>query len=682
MSAALHIDFETRSEVELSDTGVYVYAESPTTDVWCAAYAFGDGPVELWICGDPCPPEIKEHIESGGTVIGHNSNFEQAIFRYIMHPRYGWPLPKVEQWRCTMVMAYAMALPGALEHVGPALNTGFAKDMVGNRLMKAMSKPRRPKKGEPKDVVLWRESPEDIARLHAYCRQDVEAERAADMRLVRLRPFEQSLWHLDQVINQRGVHVDVNLAKRNLALVNAHGAALDREMAEVTDWEITACSNVNQIKTYLKRYNVFDDVDDDSLAKDRIVELLTRDIDPKARRVLELRREGGKASVDKIDALLNGLSKDGRARGLLQFNAASTGRWGGRRFQPQNILRPDEDFDIDGAIDVILKYPTKQAMDVLDSMYGPPITCVSYTLRGMIDAAPGHKIIAADYNNIEGVVLAWLAGETPKLEAFRKFFAGKGPDLYLVAASGIYGIPIDQMSKKTHPQERQIGKVSELACGYGGGVGAFQTMAHTYGVKVPDAQADEIKKAWRESNPRIKQFWYDVEDAAMRAIANPGKAIECGPVKFKVVGSFLWCQLPSGRALCYPYPAIMPVKAPWGEMKDAVTFKTVPNISNRKKIVWDDKTNTAKWSRISTYGGSLVENITQAVARDVLAEAMVRLENNGFPIILTVHDENVSEVPERFGSVSEYEEIMCELPPWAVGLPVAASGFEGPRYRK
>jgi DNA polymerase len=321
-------------------------------------------------------------------------------------------------------------------------------------------------------------------------------------------------------------------------------------------------------------------------------------------------------------------------------------------------------------------------MDILDAMYGPPITCVSYTLRGMIKAAPGHKIVAADFNNIEGVVLACLAGEQPRIEAFKKYFAGKGPDLYLVAAAGIYGLDVNKISKKTHPQERQIGKVAELACGYGGGVGAFQTMAATYGLHVPDSQADEIKTAWREANPSIKAFWYDVEDAALRAIAAPGKTITCGPVAYKVAGSFLWCRLPSGRALCYPYPKILPVKAPWGEMKDAVTFKTVPNVSNRKKIVWEDSSNTPKWSRISTYGGSLVENITQAVARDILAEAMVRLERENYPVILTVHDESVSEVPEGYGSVEEYEQIMCELPAWAAGWPIAASGFSGPRYRK
>lgn len=674
--------------VDLKKTGVYVYAADPTTDIWWLVYAFDDGPLQSWRPGQPIAKDLADHICAGGIMAAHNASFERAIWHAIMTPRYGWPEPAVEQWRCTMVMAYAMALPGALEHVGPALNTGFEKDMAGNRLMKAMMRPRKPKKGEVVAGLVWRDGPEDVDRLGKYCGADVEAERAADKRLVRLRKSELDLWHLDQKINDRGVPVDAELCNKALAIVERHMKNLDGQMAKITDWEVTACSNVNQLKVWLKRQgvqlgeklNTKTMLYAETLGKEIIAEILARqDISPAARRALQLRQEGGKASVDKIDALLNGMSADGRARGLLQFHAANTGRWGGRRFQPQNILRPDESFDVGGAIDVILKYDTTRAMEILDTLFGAPITCISYILRGMIKAEPGKKIVAADLANIEGRMLAWLAGETSKLKAFANYDRGEGHDLYKIMAGGILGKDPKDVTK----EERQAyGKVSELACGYGGGVGAFQTMAHTYGVKMTDEQADEIKRGWRDENPRITQFWSDADDAAIRAVLTPGKVADAGKVRFKSNGSFLWAQLPSGRALCYPYPKVMDLPTPWGQVKPTLTFKTVPNVSNTRKIVHADQSNTSKWARIQTYGGAIVENLTQAAARDILADGMVRLEANGYPLILTVHDESVSEVPENYGSAEEYEQIMSELPPWAAGLPVAASGFEDSRYRK
>jgi DNA polymerase len=682
----LHLDCETRSTVDLKKAGVYVYAQDPTTDVWCVAWAFDDEEVAVWTPGMPVPHRISEHIRSGGILTAHNAAFERIILACILYARYGWPKPKTEQWRCTMAMAYAMALPGSLENMGAALGSNVQKDMGGRRLMLAMSKPRRPKKGEPEGLA-WRNDPDDIAKLHAYCVNDVEAERTSDKRLVRLRASEQRMWHLDQTINDRGVFVDVDIAKRALALVEHQEAKLDKEMAHATEYEVSACSNLNQIKVWLKNHGVElgQKLDKktmtyvDTLDKAFVEELLAGDLDPDVRRVLELRQEAGQASVAKINALLNGTSPDGRARGLLQYHAASTGRWAGRRFQPQNLKRPGKGFDCNAAIDVVLRYPTQKAADLLDAMFDAPMSCLSYILRGLIKAPKGKKIVAADYKNIEGRVLAWLAGQSDKLAAFRAYDEGRGPDLYLVAAAGIYGVPVSALNDES--PERQVGKVAELACGYGGGVGAFQTMASTYGVKVPDDQAEEIKTAWRDANERIVRFWWDLEQAGLRAIGNPGQAVSCGSVAFKVNGSFLWLRLPSGRALSYPYPAIRTVRTPWDSEKEAITFKAVPNVSNVRKIV-SDPSNTSRWSRISTYGGSLAENVTQAVARDLLAEAMVRLEENGYPVILTVHDENVSEVDASFGSVSEYEDLMSELPAWASGLPVVASGFESERYRK
>lgn len=331
---AAHVDFETRSACDLKKCGLHVYAADPTTDVHCLAYAFGDEPVELWAPGTPYPNRLLDHIRQGGTLIAHNAAFERAIWHYVMAPNYGWPEPEVSQWRCTMATAYAMALPGALENMAAALNTGFQKDMAGHRLMMAMAKPRRPRKGEPKDALLWREDAEDLKRLYAYCRADVEAERAGDERLVRLRDQEQDLWVLDQKINDRGVPVDAAFAKKALAIVDAYGATLDRRMAIATDYEVGACSNVGQLKTWLKAQGVelgqkLDKVTMqfvDTLGKETVVEMLTRpDLPAHVRPVLELRQAGSLASVSKIDALLRGMSDDGRARGLTQFHAARRG---------------------------------------------------------------------------------------------------------------------------------------------------------------------------------------------------------------------------------------------------------------------------------------------------------------------------------------------------------------------
>ncbi len=667
--STLTIDFETRSPVDIRKTGVYPYATHPDTDVWCAAFAVDDGPVELWTPRDPVPKAIADHVRAGHTLAAWNANFEIAIWTHILAPRYGWPLPRLEQWRCSMVAAYAMSLPGALENAAGAIGLDIGKDQSGKRLMLTMAAPRRPRKGEPGGLYWWDDA-ERRERLYAYNKTDVEVERAIRARLVALRPSEQALWHLDQRINSRGVYVDKALCLKAKDLVAHVANQLNREMAIATDWAVTACSNINDLKTFVRGHGV----DTDALDREAIEEILARkDIPDAVRRPLELRHEAGKASVAKINALLHGLSDDGRARGMMQFHAASTGRWAGRRFQPQNIKR-SEIADVDGAIDVILNNPPAKAAALLDILYGQPLSVVGDCLRGMICAPPGKKLIAADFSNIEGRVLAWLAGESWKVEAFRAYDRGVGPDLYLVTAAEILGVDVKTLNKKS-PERQAYGKVPELACGYQGGVGAFQTMAHTYRITIRDELAQRIVKAWRAKHPNVTQFWWDLEAAAFEAVANPGALTTVRDIKFKVVGSFLWCQLPSGRSLCYPYPAIAWKEMPW---------KTDDGEPVRKQVVSYRGVNsyTRKWETIYTYGGKLAENITQAVARDVLAEAIVRLEAAGYPVVMHVHDEVICEVPDDFGSVEEFEALMVELPPWAAGLPVAAEAWEGPRYRK
>lgn len=314
--------------------------------------------------------------------------------------------------------------------------------------------------------------------------------------------------------------------------------------------------------------------------------------------------------------------------------------------------------------------------DYIDLMYGPPLQVVADCLRGMIVPRPGHHLIACDFSAVEARVLAWLAGEQSVLEVFKSH--GK---IYEHAAAAIYRKPMELVSK----DERQIGKVASLALQFGGGKGAFQTMARGYAVKVKDETAENIKLAWRESHPHIVRYWYALENAALEALRIP-HTVKVGPkgreVAFKKNGSFLWCRLPSGRVLCYPYPEIREVETPWGEMKEALTY--MASIADTKGKVLPDTNASGKWQRVSTYGGSLAENVTQAVARDLLADALLRLESASYQTVMHVHDEAVIEVPETApeSTLADVEKLMAQVPSWAEGLPLAAEGWRGTRYRK
>ena len=700
-----HGDFETRSAVDLAKTGVHVYAEHPSTDVWCLAWAIGGEPAQVWTPDAPGDiARLHRHIRTGGLFMAHNCQFERAIWAGVMVLRYGWPALPLEQCRCTMAMAYALALPGSLKAACAALGLDMGgKDDAGRRLMLQMC---RPKTDDARGSYTWWDEAEKRDRLYSVCAKDVDDERALEKRLLPLSAEEQKVWELDQRINDRGIAVDEALCHAAQGIVATVTDKVNAQMHKITDGAVGRITNNLELVKFCNARGVKTDSSD----KETVSRLLARDDLPEdVRGALLLRQEGAKASVLKIQALLKGRSADGRARGMLQYHAASTGRWGGRRFQPQNLKRPEQK-DVAETINTIMRGDA----DLLELMHGPPLAAVGDAIRGMVCAGPGTQMFASDLSNIEGRVLAWLAGEEWKLKAFRDFDAGIGADLYKVAYGRAFGVDPVRVDDKS----RQIGKVMELALGYAGGVGAFQTMAKGYGVKIGDAYdiiaaqaghnldiatdsylwrgkasgidsrswiaAEIVKLLWREAHPMVTQFWRDVERAAISACGSK-HAVRVGAVAFLRRGSFLFARLPSGRALCYPYPQVRNVETKFlnrdGKpvFKETLTYKSVVNVANTAKIV-DAPGNTSQWARITTYGGSLVENLTQAVARDVLVNSMLRHEDAGYPLVMTVHDENVAE--REGGDAAEFVKLMAEVPAWAAGLPVAATGWAGHRYRK
>lgn len=688
----LHLDFETRSDLDLRRVGLHQYARGKNTDLMCAAFAFDDEPVVLWRPGGILPDRFIKHVESGGLVYAHNATFEQEMTNNVARRRYNWPLLATEQLVCTMAMSYAMGLPGHLGSTAAALGLAQQKDMVGNRLMLQYCQPKNVGAG---GRLEWWDNPEDLQKIYNYCIQDVEVERAIGHRLMQLSPYERQVWQLDQKINARGIKVDTRAVQAATIMVESEKERLNEEIRRVSGNQIATCTAVQQIKDYLYMRGV---PGVEALAKADVAEtLLQPDLPSDCRRVLELRREAGKASIAKLEAMLTGAStEDSRLRGSFQYSGANTRRWAGRRVQLQNLPRSKINAPV---VDKILVDLTKGlTAHEIDTIYGPPLDVVSNCLRGFLVSDTKHDLLACDFSSIEARVIAWLAGEETALEIFRTH--GK---IYEYAASKIFNRPMPEITDS----ERQVGKVAVLALGYGGGVGAFQTMARGYGVALSPAYTalseladsdtfrraedmfvqnkhrfDEIsreeyiaseltKTFWRRSNPQIVQFWADLQNAAIMAVKNPMAEIRVGSGKvvYKTNGSFLWCRLPSGGVICYPYPEVEMVDVPWGGKVSGLTYMSEDGQSK-------------KWLRFKTYGGSLAENVTQAVARDLLADAMLRLEAKGYPVVAHVHDEIVSELLEGKGTLAEMSQIMCDSPSWANGLPVKAGGWRDKRYRK
>jgi DNA polymerase len=699
----LSIDLETRSPVDLKKSGAYRYFEHPMTEILCAAWAIDDGHVHGWVPGQSCPPQVYDALTNKHCEIaGWNVNFERQGFNWILGPVHGWPTPHLDQFRDTAAQAAAQALPRALENVANVMRLPERKDTDGARLMMQMARPRKARKGENRTEVHWNDG--DLERLLEYCKTDVEVERAVRRRLKPLSDAEMALWKFDQLINDRGITIDSDLVDDMIAIVDEESVRLNAVLKRLTNGAVEKATQTERLKAWLTLFGV----QAPSLAKTVIDGVFAQDMPPECRAALEAWQEASRASVRKLQAALNCVGGDGRARGLLLFHGASTGRWSGQLLQPHNFTRGSglvQNQDI--GIDCIKTRDPR----VLDWGWGHPLTVVSDCLRGIMVAGEGRELISGDYTNIESRITAWMAHDEAKLEKFRRQDDGTGEEVYRLTAASIYHKPVEDVTKA----ERQTGKTAELALGFGGGVDALAAMAMNYHIDMAEAfpalhdAADKKERelvdkayrdciakgnnlrqlsedawkacrytvrAWRRAHPATVQTWDDFHSAAWHAFDEPGTVHTAGRVSFKRDTGFIWMTLPSGRALAYPTPGVESRVVPWSD-------KRKPEHEQEHKDMLTVLAFEGKHRRRDAfYPGLFFQHSVQATARDLLAVGMQNVETAGYPVVMTVHDEVISEVRQGEGNLTHFMQALTMKPLWAAGLPLLADGWRGFRYRK
>ncbi len=645
----LSIDLETYSDVDLPNCGVYRYVEGDF-HILLFAYAFDDEETKCvdMACGEQLPAEVVDAI--------HNENIIKsawnAQFERICLSKYFGTQLSPDAWQCTMVWAASLSLPLKLATAAQALKTAQQKDAVGERLIRYFSIPCKPTKANGgRTRNLPEHAPDDWKLFKSYCIQDVETERDIRRRLEKfpLMPQEWDFYHMDQRINDRGILIDRELVQQAIICNMAMSEEMTKRAYALTGLENP--NSVSQLKSWLEDRGI----EVDSLGKKNVASLITdldkHSTDGEALDMMKLRLQMAKSSVKKYQAAERYICEDGRAHGLFQFSGANrTQRWAGRGIQLQNLPQ-NHIATLDEARDLV----KLGWFDMIEVLYGNTPDILSQLIRTMLIPKEGCEFIVADFSAIEARVLAWLAGEQWRLDAFKA-----GQDIYCASASQMFGVPV--VKHGINGELRQKGKVAELACGYGGGSGALISMG-ALDMGLNEDELPDIISSWRDANPEIVKFWYAVEKAAIETVKDHNDR-SVGRIGFQFSANTLWIVLPSGRRLAYIKPRLQPNR--FGRM--ALTFEGL-GANN-------------KWVRGETYSGKLTENITQATARDLLAEAMRRMELAGLGIVGHVHDEVILEVPRGQYTVNDVCSIMNQNPKWADGLPLSSAGYTGNYYFK
>lgn len=729
--------------------GAARYAEHDSTEVLCLAYDLKDGTGrKMWLPGMPLPADLLAHLaqfdpstppsyHQPGLVESHHSMFEFRIWTKVLHERWGWPPIHLGQMRCSMSKARAYSLPGALGNLAEVLRVEIGKDKDGKKQLERFSWPRNPTKGDARTRITCAEDPENAAKLYSYCDQDIVAEAGCSVRLPDLIPQELDYWLADQRCNWRGVGVDLESVQACIAVLDQAHSKYNAELYQLTGGTVARASEIGKLQEWVAGCTGYKMKSGDTDAVEAAMQWMYDQVEASGNdggaiadyepviRALEIRNLIGSAAVKKVYAMARMATADSRLCDLFNYHGARTGRDTHADVQPGNLpksgpkirwcgdvgcgkpyalaneacpwcgassafseLREKGAWDAD-AVEDALHIMRFRSLELVEYFFGDAVLTISGCVRSLLCAGPGKELLCSDYSAIEAVVLAVLAGEQWRIDAFHR-----GESIYYHGAAGVTGKPyqfyVDYKKEhgSEHPDRNKIGKVAELALGFMGWVGAWRNFDKTD--NFTDDEVKDLINKWRAASPMLAECaggqvrgkpWrpdkfenYGYEGMFLNAVLYPGQVFTYRGIEFQVLNDVLFVKLLSGRRLTYHSPRAERTERFQGVQTYALSYMT-----------WNSNPGMGPlgWTRMETYAGRLVENIVQATARDLMAAAVVRLESNGYPVVMRVHDEIVSEVDEGYGSEAEFESLMAQLPDWAAGWPVRCGGtYRAKRYKK